>query len=156
MRQAVNAWGCTWGCTDTVRESALKADSGLQQWEIKPAPAACRPMLYQFSYILTQFGRMFVHSFPAALLCVCVCGDYLPRTNSTLHARISPQLLSELRQLWLRTPWRFTCQRFPDILPCRPIMYICCWHWSWHGKLITTNLGYSLVAVANIIWRTLS
>ena len=50
-----------------------------EQWEIKPAPAACRPMLYQFSYILTQFGRMFVHSFPAALLCVCVCVEITSR-----------------------------------------------------------------------------
>ena len=53
----VNACDCTQGCTDTVRESALKVDSGriiprrtvesnLRRWR------AC-PMLYQLSYIPT-------------------------------------------------------------------------------------------------------
>ena len=28
VRTDVSACGCTWGCTDTVRESALKVDTG--------------------------------------------------------------------------------------------------------------------------------
>ena len=46
MRTDVNACGCTQGCTDTVRESALKADSErknpLPHRGIEPASAACR------------------------------------------------------------------------------------------------------------------
>ena len=33
-------------------------------------------------------------------------GDQLANTNSTLYARISPQWLSKLRQLWLNVPWQ--------------------------------------------------
>ena len=42
----VNAWDCTCGCTDTVRESALKVDSGRKiprrTGGSKPASATCR------------------------------------------------------------------------------------------------------------------
>ena len=48
VRTDVNAGNCTRGCTDTVRESALKVDSrrkkkkNLPRRGIKPASAACR------------------------------------------------------------------------------------------------------------------
>ena len=45
MHTGVNACSCLWGCTDTVRESALKVDSGrnnpLLQRGIEPASVAC-------------------------------------------------------------------------------------------------------------------
>ena len=55
VRTDVNACDCTRGCTDTVRESALKVD-----WEKIPCrpgesklPQWCAgPTLYQLSYIL--------------------------------------------------------------------------------------------------------
>ena len=49
-----NACDCTRGCTDTVRESALKIDSEqypLPHGRIEPALAACRSVLYPLSYI---------------------------------------------------------------------------------------------------------
>ena len=46
MQTNVNAWDCTCGCTDTVRESALKVDSGRKiprrTGGSKPASATCR------------------------------------------------------------------------------------------------------------------
>ena len=58
MRTEVNACDRTLGCTDTVRESALKVDS------VRKIPCRSResnlrqlgagPMLYQLSYIPTQ------------------------------------------------------------------------------------------------------
>ena len=38
MRTDVNACGCTRGCTDTVRESALKPDSGRKKEKKKKKP----------------------------------------------------------------------------------------------------------------------
>ena len=40
------------------------------------------------------------HSFPPAFFSSSGSGDQLMLTDSTLYARISPQWLSELRQLW--------------------------------------------------------
>ena len=53
----VNACNCTWGCMDTVRESALKVDSGRKipcrtgELNLHQQPAGL--MLYQLSYIPT-------------------------------------------------------------------------------------------------------
>ena len=53
----VNACNCTWGCTDTVRESALKVDSGRKipfgTGESNQRQRRAGPMLYQLSYIPT-------------------------------------------------------------------------------------------------------
>ena len=51
----VNACDCTWGCTDTVRESALKVDSG-RKISCRTGKSNLReqragPTLYQLSYI---------------------------------------------------------------------------------------------------------
>ena len=51
VRTDVNVYDCTRGCTDTVRESALKVD-----WEKNSLPhrgfeSTSGPMLYQLSYI---------------------------------------------------------------------------------------------------------
>ena len=43
LRTYINAWDCTWGCMDTVRESALKDDLGrkiLASLKIEPVLAA--------------------------------------------------------------------------------------------------------------------
>ena len=66
VRTDVNAYECTRGCTDTVRESALKVDSGteknpLPHRGIEPALARrAGPTLYQLSYIPTRvkLGRV--------------------------------------------------------------------------------------------------
>ena len=56
----VNASDCTWGCTDTITESALKFDSGRKilccngESNLRRLPA--RQMLYQLSYIPTPFS----------------------------------------------------------------------------------------------------
>ena len=59
MHTDVNACDCTRGCTDTVRESALKADSGrkipCRTWESNLHPQNASPMFYQLSYIPTLF-----------------------------------------------------------------------------------------------------
>ena len=61
VRTEVNTCECTRGCTDTVRESALKSDSGRKipcltgesnlRWQ------RARPMLYQLSYIPPQYNN---------------------------------------------------------------------------------------------------
>ena len=60
---------------------------------------------------------MFDHSIPTCTLSFFLggwgeggSGDYLVHTNSTLYARISPQWLSKLRQLWLNVPWQVVCK----------------------------------------------
>ena len=58
----VNARDCTLGCTDTVRESALKVDSGRKipcrtgESNLRRQPAG--PILYQLSYIPISRCRM--------------------------------------------------------------------------------------------------
>ena len=45
MRTYIKVCNCTWGCTDTVREPALKVDQAknpLLQWGIEPALAGCQ------------------------------------------------------------------------------------------------------------------
>ena len=60
VRTDVHACDCTWGCTDTVRESALKVDSGRKiPCRTEESPLRRRragPMLYQPSYIPTLMG----------------------------------------------------------------------------------------------------
>ena len=55
VRPAVNACDCTWGCTDTVRESALKFDSGRKipccTGESNLRRRRAGPVLYQLRYI---------------------------------------------------------------------------------------------------------
>ena len=57
MHTDVNACDCTWGCTDTVRESALKVDSGrkipCRTGESNLRRQHADLMLYQLSYIPT-------------------------------------------------------------------------------------------------------
>ena len=66
----VNACLCTWGCMDTVKESALKVDSGrkipcrtgglnLHQWHASST-------LYQLSHIATTFACLYSHQFSVA------------------------------------------------------------------------------------------
>ena len=56
VRTDVNACSCTWGCMDTIRESALKVDSGrkipYRTRESNLRQRRAGPMLYQLSYIL--------------------------------------------------------------------------------------------------------
>ena len=56
LRTDVNACDCTRGCTDTVRESALKVDFGRKipsrTGESNLRQQRAGPMLYQLSYIL--------------------------------------------------------------------------------------------------------
>ena len=47
-----------------------------------------------------------IHSSPVVFFFFLVSGDQLAHTNST----ISPQWLSELRQLWLSVPWQVACE----------------------------------------------
>ena len=69
MRTDVKACGCTWGCTDTMRKSALKVDSGtripchtrklkLHQWRAGQA-------LYPLSYKSSQ--KFFFLNVPVGL-----------------------------------------------------------------------------------------
>ena len=55
VRTIVNACDCIRGCTDTVRESALKVDSGRKipfgTGESNQRQRRAGPMLYQLSYI---------------------------------------------------------------------------------------------------------
>ena len=55
VRTYVNACDCTRGCTDTVRESALKADSGgkipCRTGESNLRQRQAGPVLYQLNYI---------------------------------------------------------------------------------------------------------
>ena len=46
-----------------------------------------------------------------------VSGDQLACTNSTLKARIRPQWLSRLRQLWMSVPWH-VCELVPLLGSC--------------------------------------
>ena len=60
MRTDVKACNCTWGRTDTVRESALKVDwekNPLLYQGIKPASAAC-----QYDTLLTELHPTPVHN----------------------------------------------------------------------------------------------
>ena len=57
-----------------------------------------------FFFFCKDLRRMLNHSFPVSFFCVCL------HANSTLHARIGPQWLSELRQVWPCTPWRVACE----------------------------------------------
>ena len=54
-RTNVNASDCTWGCTGTLRESALKVDSRGKipccTGESNPCQLCAGPMLYQLGYI---------------------------------------------------------------------------------------------------------
>ena len=66
VRTDVNARDCTRGCTDTVRESALKVDHGvgsggwvknpMLQREIEPVSVACQSDALPLSYIFTSKG----------------------------------------------------------------------------------------------------
>ena len=60
----VNACDCTRGCADTVRESALKADSGrnipCRTGDSNLRQRRASPMIYQLSYILTPFFLFFL------------------------------------------------------------------------------------------------
>ena len=57
MHTDVNASDCVWGCTDTVRESALKVNSGrkisCRTGESNRPQWRAGPTLYQLSYIPT-------------------------------------------------------------------------------------------------------
>ena len=57
VRTDVNACDCTRGCTDTVRESALKVNSGRKilccTWESNLRQRCAGPTLYRLSYIPT-------------------------------------------------------------------------------------------------------
>ena len=57
VRTDVNASDCTRGCTDTVRESALKVDSGrkipCRPWESNLRRRHAGPILYQLGHIPT-------------------------------------------------------------------------------------------------------
>ena len=63
LRSEVNACDCTRGCPDTVRESALKVDSGRKIPSRTGESNLCRqragPMLYQLRYIPTIIGYVF-------------------------------------------------------------------------------------------------
>ena len=54
----VNACNCTWWCADTVRESALKVDSGrkipCRTEESNLRQRCAGPTFYQLSYIPTR------------------------------------------------------------------------------------------------------
>ena len=58
VRTDVNACDCAWGCTDTLRESALKADSGRKipchTGKTNQHRGRAGPMLYQLNYIPTK------------------------------------------------------------------------------------------------------
>ena len=58
VRTDGNACDCTRGCTDTVRESALKVDSGRKIFcrtgESNLRRQRAGPMLYQLSYLPTR------------------------------------------------------------------------------------------------------
>ena len=58
VRTDVNACDCTPGCTDIVRESALKVDSGrkipCRTWDWNLPQQRAGPTLYQLSYIPTS------------------------------------------------------------------------------------------------------
>ena len=64
VRTDVNACDCTRGYTDTVRESALKVDSGRKNpyrtGESNLRQRRDGPMLYQLSYI-PNTGGLYVH-----------------------------------------------------------------------------------------------
>ena len=60
VRTDVNACDCARGCTDTVRESALKADSEGEKIPCRTVESNLRrrragPMIYPLSYIPTPF-----------------------------------------------------------------------------------------------------
>ena len=74
VRTDVNACNCTRGCTDTVRESALKADwkkKPLPHWESNLRQRRASPMLYQLSYfpppLPTPFFTCFLSFLPSFL-----------------------------------------------------------------------------------------
>ena len=88
MRSYVNACECTRGCTDSVRESALKVDSG-RKIPCRTGESNLRrqfdgPMLYQLIYLPTLF-----HSFQSCSCgltfvlwgCYCLCLTDLKNTN---------------------------------------------------------------------------
>ena len=58
VRTDVNACDCAWGCTDTLRESALKGDSGRKipchTRKTNQHRGRAGPMLYQLNYIPTK------------------------------------------------------------------------------------------------------
>ena len=60
MHTELNARSCTRGCTDTIRESALKVDSGRKipcgTGELNLRQQCARPVLSQLSDIPTQGG----------------------------------------------------------------------------------------------------
>ena len=64
MRTNCNARDCTRGCTDTVRESALKVHSGrkipCRTGESNQPQRRAGPTLYRQSYIPTQHFTLFV------------------------------------------------------------------------------------------------
>ena len=63
----VNACDCIWECTDTIRESALKVDSGRKTLcsigESNQCWQRAGLMLYQLSYISTPKGNLGVSSY---------------------------------------------------------------------------------------------
>ena len=74
----VTACDCTRGCTDTLKESALKVDSGrkipCRTWESNLCQRRASPMLYQLSYIPTQVTK-----------CGLFCVWYLSHRVSTIR-----------------------------------------------------------------------
>ena len=71
VRTDVNAYDCTRGCTDTVRESALKVDSG-RKIPCRTGKSNLRqrrdgPTLYQLSYIPTPQRFFFFFGSPRKL-----------------------------------------------------------------------------------------
>ena len=62
VRTDVNACDCTRGCADTVRESALKVDSGgklpCRNGESNTSRRCAGPTFYQLSYIPTLPGEV--------------------------------------------------------------------------------------------------
>ena len=83
----VNAHDCTRVCADTVRESALKADSGrkipCRTGESNPHQRCVGPMLYQLSYKPTPFIYLFSKQTASKKYVNSVCRkwecEYAPR-----------------------------------------------------------------------------
>ena len=67
----VTACDCTWGCMDTIRESALKVDFGRKFTCCTRKSNLCQwcasLMLYQLSYIPIQFLKVYVSFFHVTL-----------------------------------------------------------------------------------------
>ena len=131
VRTHVNACDCTWGCTDTVRESSLKVDSGRKipcctgesnlRWQ------HAGPMLYQLSYVSTpklcsdtdaHKPNSFLPWFLITTWAVFnLSTDCLPIHKPASHSahsmhRLSAYLSSHLCNSWLHNSlknWKINC-----------------------------------------------